>query len=107
LHGPEVSTSIGLIQENQMTIPKFKKDMTPKEHVVAQEYAIAVKFKFNSAWSRSYTYKSKVPYKQHDIVLVPMKDFYNVGKVYSCKNAEDEEWLPDVEYKEIIQKLDI
>lgn len=68
-------------------------------------YATFCVFKDGNYWSKPYTYKSDSQYKMGDIVLVPMRDFYNVAKVIKSVPEDQHEFKPDIQYKSIIKKV--
>jgi hypothetical protein len=93
--------------EHKMAAKDYVDEFEGMEEMQEVEYAVQVKFKYKDGWSRSYTYKSIKPYKKYDIVIVPTNDFYNIGKVFSCKEAEPSDFLPGIEYKYVITKLEL
>ena len=69
-------------------------------------YAISVVFRDRGDyWSRSYTYKSDTKYEIGDVVLVPMKDFYSVGKVVGYMPESQYNFKPGIEYKSVLKKV--
>jgi len=66
-------------------------------------FAIGVKFNEYGAWSKPYTYKSNVKYELDDIVLVPTKGFFSVGKVVGCNKQYV--FKPNIEYRYVIGSL--
>ena len=69
------------------------------------EFGIKVCFSQQGGWSKQYTYKSAVPYKRGDIVLVPTNHFYNVAKVTQCVDNYD--FDASITYKSILKKVEI
>lgn len=63
-------------------------------------FAVLVCFKERQYWSRPYTYKSKVPYKVGDPVVVPTGDFYSVGRVTDCRG--EYEFDSKINYKFVV-----
>ena len=69
-------------------------------------YGINVKFKEYSGWSeRSYTHLSNVPYEKGQALVVPVGNWYNVGKVISC--VENPKLKEGITYKEVIAPLEL
>lgn len=66
-------------------------------------YAIHVSFYQYEGWSRTYTYKSYVPYAPNSIVLVEKRAWYNIGRV--IKSELGFEFSPNVDYKFIIKEI--
>lgn len=66
-------------------------------------YGVTVKFKDHQYWSKPYTYKSIVTYEKGDVVVVPVGDFYSVGKVLAC--TPDYQFDPKINYKHIHSKV--
>lgn len=54
-------------------------------------------------WSKEYTYKSEVPFKEGDAVVVPAGTFWNVAKVKRC--VENYKFNEAIAYKSIHCKL--
>jgi hypothetical protein len=73
----------------------FAKDT--KLEAIDMEYCVAVKFQKNGMWSKPYAYKSKIPYKLGDVVVVPTDGFYGVGEVLDC--VENYAFRAKVDYK--------
>jgi hypothetical protein len=69
--------------------------------------AIQVVFNERGYWSKPYTYKyEKEPsISKGDIVVVPVNDFYSVGKVLDVIN--DYNFKDNINYKHIVQKLQL
>ena len=64
---------------------------------------VNVKFRRFKKWTRSYTYKTSLPLSRNDIVIVPVDDFYDVGKVYEV--MEDFNPNPNIKYKAIVARI--
>ena len=69
----------------------------------SEDYAVYVSFKDREYWSKPYTYKSRVPYKRGDAVVVPTGTFYGVGKVQGCEKGAT--FKEDIDYKYVILKI--
>jgi hypothetical protein len=68
-------------------------------------YVIGVVFNERGYWSKAYSYKSDTKYSIGDVVLVPMRDFYAVGKVVSFTPESEYLFKTGVDYKSIIKKV--
>ena len=77
------------------------------EEMSDKEYTVQVKFKYKDGWSKPYTYKSNAEYQKYDVVIVPTNDFYNIGKVFSCKESEDSDFQEGIAYKYVVCKVEI
>jgi hypothetical protein len=66
-------------------------------------YGVTVVFHQQGYWSRRYTYKSSVPFKKDDLVVVKNKDFFSLGKVVECSDSYA--FKADIEYKNIELKV--
>lgn len=69
----------------------------------SKTYGVIVVFHQQGYWSRRYTYKSSVSFKNDDMVVVKNKDFFSLGKVVGC--SEDYNFKSDIEYKNIELKV--
>jgi hypothetical protein len=69
-------------------------------------YVISVVFKDRGDyWSKPYTYKSDTKYDIGAVVLVPMRDFYSVGKVIGYMSESEYNFKPGIEYKSVLKKV--
>lgn len=66
-------------------------------------YAVHVTFFERGYWSKSYTYKSTVPYDLGAIVLVPANDFYSIGKVTGSEKGY--KFKENINYKFVNQEI--
>lgn len=71
------------------------------------QFGIKVVFKqiASNTWSKAYTYRSILPYKNGDVVVVPTGSFYSVGKVTEC--LENYDFNPSLTYKDILIKVPV
>lgn len=68
------------------------------------EYAVHVVFNERGYWSKSYTYKSLIPYAIGDIVIVPTAHFYSVGKVIGSEKGYT--FKEGIHYKYVCSKFE-
>jgi hypothetical protein len=68
-------------------------------------YGVGVKFFDNRSqeWSKSYTFKSEVPYAVGVVVVVESVHFYNVGKVTVCK--QNYFFKEEMTYRQVLQEV--
>jgi len=67
---------------------------------------VKVRFKNSNGWSPPFTYLSEIPLKRYDLVVVPTRDFFSVGKVSDSNQPDSVELSPDIEYKFVILKFE-
>ena len=82
-------------------------EVTGEHNMENVEYTVQVKFKYNEGWSKPYTYKSMKSYEKYDDVIVPTNDFYNIGKVFSCKESEEDDFQKGINYKYVISRIEV
>ena len=68
-------------------------------------YGIHVVFNERGYWSKSYTYKSEVPYEIGDVLVVPAGKFYNCVKVTGC--TENYEFPEGITFKYVHSKVEV
>ena len=66
-------------------------------------YWVNVKFRRFKKWTKSYTYKSQEKLQRNDIVIVPVDDFYDIGKIYEVLKTFDPN--PNINYKDIVCRI--
>lgn len=66
-------------------------------------YAVEVVFKDRGFWSKSYVYKSDTYFEKDSIVIIPMHDFYSIGKV--IKVHENYKFKEGINYKNILKEI--
>lgn len=72
---------------------------------MSNKFAVGVKFRQQDGWSKSYTYTAPVELPVGAIVLLPNKDFYQVGRVTGSMPWEKYESDPAVDYKPVLANL--
>lgn len=80
-------------------------DLTKTDNIEKTVYAVHVSFYQYEGWSRTYAYKSYVPYKKDAIVLVEKRQWYNIGKVVRIE--ENFEFNPKIDYKFVIKEIQL
>lgn len=68
-------------------------------------YGLSVKFKEYGVWSKSYSYLSRVPYEINQAIIVPVGDWYAIGKVAKC--VEDPILKDNIKYKYVITAFEL
>lgn len=66
-------------------------------------YAVHVVFNERGYWSKTYTYKSEIPYRIGAAVIVPTQHFYSVGKVVGSEKGY--KFKEDIHYRFVKQEL--
>ena len=100
-------TTEEVIGEAKMAAKDYVDESKGMEEMSNKEYAVQVKFKYKDGWSKPYTYKSNVPHEKYDVVIVPTNDFYNIGKVFSCAEAKEDDFQEGITYKYVVCKIEI